>query len=548
MGLAAFKAGKTTEARTILTPLFVDQSTPQSITERAQIVMAEIAAGEIAKKCGRATRRRTAADFATYECSATGECDAAGHDAAGQKGLSGGYMRGTRRSSVMGAGLSSLVLLSGCAGDGPSLPKLANLNPFAEKEVPLPGKRIAVMQAQGPETGELADASAPIILPAPRANDAWAQPGGAAQQRARAISPSAAPPTSFGAPMPGPDRAASDASPRARVVYNGHVFTLDADGTVSAFANTGGSAVWRTSLKPKRESSGSWYSLGGGSSGGGYGGGLAIDGGRLYAASGYGNVVALDPQNGKSIWEKQLEAPVRSSPTAVGDRVFVVTLDGRFFCLAGADGGELWSVRGLPQQASLINNASPAVDGDIVVVPYPSGDLVAMKVADGSSVWSENLARTRTTSQLTSMSDAARPTIDNGTVFAIGHAGRMIATQAESGERLWSINVPGTQAPSVAGGSVFVVDTQGQLMALARGDGKTQWTTKLPGNGAWAGPTLAGGTLWLASSEGNLVGVDAATGKIGGQKELGSAVYVAPVVAQGRMYVLTDSAKLIALN
>ena len=50
LGLAAFKAGKSNEARTILTPLFVDQSTPQSITERAQIVMAEIAAGEIDKK------------------------------------------------------------------------------------------------------------------------------------------------------------------------------------------------------------------------------------------------------------------------------------------------------------------------------------------------------------------------------------------------------------------------------------------------------------------------------------------------------------------
>jgi hypothetical protein len=50
LGLAAFKAGKSNEARTILTPLFVDRATPQSITERAQIVMAEIAAGEIAKK------------------------------------------------------------------------------------------------------------------------------------------------------------------------------------------------------------------------------------------------------------------------------------------------------------------------------------------------------------------------------------------------------------------------------------------------------------------------------------------------------------------
>ena len=54
--------------------------------------------------------------------------------------------------------------------------------------------------------------------------------------------------------------------------------------------------------------------------------------------------------------------------------------------------------------------------------------------------------------------------------------------------------------------------------------------------------------LWLASAKGTLVGVDAATGRITTQKELGSPIYVAPIVAQGQMYILTDSAKLIALN
>ena len=54
LGLAAFKAGKTTEARSILTPLFIDQQAPQSIVERAQIIMAEIAAGEISKKAAEA--------------------------------------------------------------------------------------------------------------------------------------------------------------------------------------------------------------------------------------------------------------------------------------------------------------------------------------------------------------------------------------------------------------------------------------------------------------------------------------------------------------
>jgi len=50
LGVAAFKAGKPDEARTVLTPLLVDQKTPQSIAERAQIVLAEIAAAEMGNK------------------------------------------------------------------------------------------------------------------------------------------------------------------------------------------------------------------------------------------------------------------------------------------------------------------------------------------------------------------------------------------------------------------------------------------------------------------------------------------------------------------
>ena len=126
--------------------------------------------------------------------------------------------------------------------------------------------------------------------------------------------------------------------------------------------------------------------------------------------------------------------------------------------------------------------------------------------------------------------------------------GRMIATQAKTGERLWSLNVPSTQTPWVAGDSVFVVDTTGQLLAVSRKEGKVLWTVKLPGGPTWSGPTLAGNTLWLASSTGSLVGVDAVTGRVTGQQDLGTAVYVAPVVAQSKMFVLTDSAKLIALN
>ena len=92
------------------------------------------------------------------------------------------------------------------------------------------------------------------------------------------------------------------------------------------------------------------------------------------------------------------------------------------------------------------------------------------------------------------------------------------------------------------------MDITGKLLALARADGKVRWITELPTSSRWSGPVLAGGRLWLVSADGLLVGADARRGTVGPQVALGTAVYVSPIVAGGRMYILTDNARLIALN
>lgn len=449
------------------------------------------------------------------------------------------------------------LAISGCSESLPSLPKVGELNPFKETTPPLPGKRIAVLPAQERNVGELAEASGPIALPPPQLNEVWAQPGGVPSNAPGHLALSGSSLRQVWTASAGRGTSKVGRVSASPIVYDGKIFALDSGGVVAAFSLSGGSALWTASLKPTTDKTAGPSGLTVAAQnilyltaedGGGYGGGIAAEGGRLFAASGYGTVIALDPASGNRIWEKNLGVPVRVAPTVTQDRVFVLTVEGRLYCLSTIDGAELWVVRGLPQSASLGLNASPAVDGDVVVVPYPTGDLVALRVADGSGLWSESLSRSRTTSQLASMSDAARPVIDNGIVFAIGHGGRMVATNAKSGERLWSLTIPGVQPPFVAGDSVFVVDTSGLLMALHRTDGRTQWTLKLPGSKTWAGPVLANGTLWLASKEGQLAGVDAATGRVTGQMAIGGAVYIPPVVAQGKMFVLTDEAKLVAFN
>jgi len=453
---------------------------------------------------------------------------------------SGGARTGRRGQwglPVVAGGFSLLVALSvaGCAGDGPQIPKLSDINPFAEKEVPLPGKRVPVALTETHAGLDAASADRPIVLPPPQPNDSWPQPGGTPYNASGHVALGASLRQVWSADA-GTGSSGYGKLTASPIVADGRVYVLDTRGRVTAFSQSG-STAWRVSVTPPSEKDQN-----------GYGGGLAADGGRIFVATGFGWVIALDGQTGKKLWEKNLSSPLRSSPTAAEGRVFVVSADGIARALSANDGTELWTHQGLIEKASLLTNASPAVAGDLVIVPYPSGEVVALRISDGQPAWTESLARTRVASSLGSMTDAARPVVDGGAVFAVGHSGRMVATTVRDGQRLWSLSIPGIQAPAVAGDNVFVVDTGGQLMAISRGDGKIAWTTRLPGTTTWSGPVLAGGRLWLTSNKGQLVGADATTGKVDVQLKLSGPSYIAPIVAGGRLYVLTDAARLLAFQ
>jgi len=439
---------------------------------------------------------------------------------------------GARGKLSLGAALSLVALaLLGC---GDSMPRLSDLNPFAEKEVPLPGKRIAIIQQESLRSDASA-AGRPVSLPPQQANEAWSQPGGVPSNAPGHLALGSTLRSAWNVSV-GTGSSFYGKVTASPIVYGGNVFTLDAAGQVTAVSASGGSVVWRGSTTPPNEKDQE-----------GFGGGLAADGGRVYAATGFGTVVAFEAKTGRKLWEKSLGAPMRSSPTASAERVFAVNKEGQVYCLSGSDGTELWTFAGTGERASILASTSPAVDKDLVVVPYPTGDVVALRASSGQPAWQESLARSATGSSLGAMSDAARPVLYGGVMYAAGHGGRMIATSAKTGERIWSISVASIEQPWVAGDTVFVVDTAGQLAAVTREDGRIRWASKL-GPGTWAGPVLAGGRLWLASSKGQLVGVDPSSGRVASTDEIGNPVLIAPVVAGGRLYVLSDNARLYAFQ
>src|SRR3546814_7890711 len=98
-------------------------------------------------------------------------------------------------------------------------------------------------------------------------------------------------------------------------------------------------------------------------------------------------------------------------------------------------GERLWNHVGVQETAGLLGSASPAVARNTVVVPYSSGEVLALLTDDGRTVWSENLAAIR---RLDPLADIAQvrglPVIDRDLVLAISHAGRMLAVDLRRSE------------------------------------------------------------------------------------------------------------------
>jgi len=452
--------------------------------------------------------------------------------------LRSGLTRGNGISLIVAGLVTALcVSLTGCGGsDGLNSIKRTIENPFRKEEAKLPGERIAVITDPNMIALDPAEAGRPLQLPSPQVNASWSQPGGSPSNSLGHLALGDQPRKVWSADA-GTGSSSSGRLSAVPLVADGKVYTLDAGGRVTAFAAASGAKVWSASVTPENEKSRE-----------GFGGGLAMDGGHLYAATGYGTVVSLDPSNGSVLWTKRIGKPIRSSPTAAGGKIFFVSTDNVLFALSDSDGQQLWTARGLPQAATLLSNVSPAVSGSIVVAPFPAGDVAAYEVDGGKVAWSDSLTRSTDTTAAGILGDPARPVIDHGVVYAVSHGGKMIAASESTGERLWTLNIGSTQMPWIAGDNVYLVDLGGKLIAIGRADGKVRWTSDLPASGRWSGPVLAGGKLWLVSGNGLLVGADARTGQLSSQVDLDTPVFVSPVVAGGRMYILADDAELIALN
>jgi outer membrane protein assembly factor BamB len=314
----------------------------------------------------------------------------------------------------------------------------------------------------------------------------------------------------------------------------------------------------------------------------------AGDGNRVYAASRDGNVVALDPETGKTIWRTELDMLLSSGPgvgenlVVVGaadgyliafeaetgtelwrvnvtgeslarpvisdDTVIVMTIDNRLRAVSAFDGTSRWTIEQTTPDLTMRGSAPPVLVGSTVVAGFDNGRLVAVDIASGDTEWEAMLSPPSGRSDLERLSDVdGLISVVGQDIYASGYQGAIASVAAESGQMLWAREVSSYEGVSADWNNLYTVDEEGVVIAMTRRTGDESWRQNLMIRREPTVPISFQTTVVVGDLEGYLHFFSNFDGDPVARVRVGSkAISVEPVVLGDKLFVQSDDGSVSA--
>ncbi len=319
---------------------------------------------------------------------------------------------------------------------------------------------------------------------------------------------------------------------QAPVIADGKLFAASPDGRLGAYDAASGRSLWSSKKGPR------------------WSGGPGAGEDTLVVGTLDGEVVALNPDSGSERWRAKVSSEVISRP-AVGRGVVVVrSQDGRVYAFSATTGERRWVFdRGLPS-LMLRGNASPVIDGPAVFIGYDSGDVVALKLEDGSQLWEQGIAEGEGRSELERMVDIDGEMIASGSeLFVAAYNSRVVALDIGSGRPLWNRDMSVYGGLVLADDRLLVADAAGTVWALDRRTGASLWRQDGLAHRWLTTPAVHAGHAVVGDSEGYLHWLALADGSMAARERVGrDPLRATPQVAGELLYAVNADGKLAAFS
>ncbi len=205
----------------------------------------------------------------------------------------------------------------------------------------------------------------------------------------------------------------------------------------------------------------------------------ALDGNRIFAAANNGQVVAVDTENGRTLWRQRLDDAITGG-VGYGDGIVLVGSENSRVVALSADSGDiLWETT-----VSSEVLAAPATNGRVVVVQSIDGKLAGLNAQTGAQLWLyENTVPALT------LRGTSAPLILENFVMAAFADGSVASVALDNGTLRWAervavptgrseidrlVDIDGDLVVSDAG-LLLVPTYQGYLAAIDIVTGQTRW-------------------------------------------------------------------------
>jgi len=311
------------------------------------------------------------------------------------------------------------------------------------------------------------------------------------------------------------------------LVAGGRVWAASASGTVVALDAGSGALVWRAELNTPLAA------------------GVGSDGETAAVVTRENQLVAL--RDGREVWRVRLNARSFTAPLVAGKRVFVLTADRSISAYDSANGARLWATT-RPADPLVLNQPGALLAVGDSLVAGVSGRLAGFNPDNGAVRWEAPVASPRGTNEIERLVDIVGPVARLGaSVCARAYGAAVGCVDASRGAPVWTKPAQGTTGVHGDDRLLFGSESDGRFVAWRRDSGEPAWTIDRLKHRELSAPLALGRVVAVGDNSGLVHLVSREDGsEMTRLSTDGSPVLAQPVLAGDALVVQTRNGGLYA--
>lgn len=311
------------------------------------------------------------------------------------------------------------------------------------------------------------------------------------------------------------------------------LYAVSADGELYAVQSEDGKVLWEAELDERIFA------------------GVGGDNDRLYLATREADLLALSREDGSELWRAPLPTEVLAAPQSNGRLVVAQTTDGRVLAFDAQSGEKVWQYDGVVPVLSIRAAAAPLVGGDVVIASFANGKLIALSADAGQPLWQYEVGEPQGRTELERLVDiTGQPLVLDSAILVVGYQGKLALVDIRTGQEIWSRKASSLYPPMIGDGDIYLASANGDIVALRGSDRRELWVQDRLSWRQLIQPMVIDDYLVTADFEGYLHILSRKDGSLQGQLEFDDEGIRVPAqrLSNGNLLVFGNSGDMAVLR